>query len=126
MSEHEIVIKEAFSDRKLPCQVSFAVGETVFRGTSMHFSEKGILVMCKHPAPLSARGKVVLGLPGSNNPVELNGEVVWTNIHGVGDSLSPKGMGIRFINVDKEVEQALAEFSAQYESSGSIYACYYS
>ncbi|MFZ0931037.1 MAG: PilZ domain-containing protein [Syntrophobacteraceae bacterium] len=125
MSEQEIT-REVIIDRKLPCEVAFEVGERMFKGTSVHFSEKGMLVICKNPAPLNAKGKITLRFPGHRSPVELTGEVVWTNIYGSGDSLSPKGMGIRFINPDSEPERLLAEFAAQYESVGNIYACYYS
>ena len=124
MSEQEIP-REVIIDRKLPCEVAFEVDETTFKGTSVHFSEKGMLVICKNPAPLNAKGNVMLRFPGLNHPVELTGEVVWTNLHGSGDSLSPKGMGIRFINPDSEPERLLAELAAQYESVGNIYACYY-
>jgi len=124
VSEQEIT-REVIIDRKLPCEVAFEVGERTFKGTSVHFSEKGMLVICKNPAPLNAKGKITLRFPGYGNPVELTGEVVWTNIYGSGDSLSPKGMGIRFVNIDKEQERLLSELAAQYEAHGNIYACYY-
>jgi len=123
LSEQET--REIVMDRKLPCQVTFMAGEVVFKGTSMHFNDRGMLVICKSPAPLNAKGAVTLSFPGFAHPIELVGEVVWTNIHGVGDSLSPKGMGIRFINVERDLERVLSELAAQYESLGSIYACYY-
>ncbi|MCL5405525.1 MAG: PilZ domain-containing protein [Deltaproteobacteria bacterium] len=124
MSEQESA-KEVIVDRKLPCKVTFESGEKTFSGTSTHFNERGMLVMCKNPAPLNAKGKITLLFPGFNNSVELNGEVVWTNIYGAGDALCPRGMGIKFVGVDRETERMLAELSAQYESLGSIYACYY-
>ena len=101
------------------------VGDRIFKGTSMHFSEKGMLVLCKNPAPLNAKGKLMLRFPGLRTTIELNGEVVWTNIYGSGDSLSPKGMGIRYINIDRELERLLSDLAEQYESVGSIYSCYY-
>jgi hypothetical protein len=119
------ITREVVIDRKLPCEVAFEVGERTFKGTSMNFSEKGMLVICKNPAPLNAKGKMTLSFPGFRNPVELTGEVVWTNIHGPGDSLSPKGMGIRFVNIDRDQQRLLSELATQYESIGGIYACYY-
>jgi hypothetical protein len=118
--------REVIIDRKRPCDVTFEVGESTFRGTSMHFNEKGMLVICKNPAPLNTKGKLILRFPGLKHEIELNGEVVWTNIYGSGDSLSPKGMGIKYINADREIERLLAELAEQYESLGSIYTCYYS
>jgi hypothetical protein len=118
--------REVIIDRKRPCDVTFEVGESAFKGTSMHFNEKGMLVICKNPAPLNVKGKLTLRFPGLKHEIELNGEVVWTNIYGSGDSLSPKGMGIKYINADREIERLLAELAEQYESLGSIYTCYYS
>ncbi len=117
--------KESPNGRIAPCKVNFVAGEKSFSGTSTHLSEKGMLVLCKNPAPLGTKGKVILKFPRTANPVELAGEVVWTNIYGAGDSLSPRGMGIKFSGVDKDAEGLLLAESEVYESVGSIYACYY-
>ncbi len=117
--------KEAAHERKQPCEVTFTSGEQVFQGTSMHFSERGMLVMCKKPAPLNAKGTIAIRFPGFNNPVEMQAEVVWTNIHGSGDSFSPKGLGVRCLNIEREMERMLVELAGQYEAVGSIYSCYY-
>ena len=124
MSEPDFT-KEAVHDRKRPCEVTFTVGEQEFQGTSMHFSERGMLIMCKQPAPLNAKGTLALRFPGFNHPVEMNAEVGWTNIYSSGDSFSPKGMGVRFLNIEREMERLLTELAEQYESMGSIYSCYY-
>jgi hypothetical protein len=117
--------KDVVVDRKLPCEVTFEVDEKTFKGTSMHFNERGMLVLCKKPPPLNAKGKTILRFPGFKNVIEMNGEVVWTNIYGPGDSLSPKGMAIKFINIEKDQERLLTGLAEQYESLGSIYSCYY-
>ncbi len=125
MNEQEIT-RDLSVDRRQPCEVTFEVEEKTFMGTSTHFNEKGMLVICKNPSPLNAKGKITLRFPGLKNLIELNGEVVWTNIYGPGDSLSPKGMAIRFANVDKDIEKLLTGLAGQYESLSSIYSCYYS
>jgi hypothetical protein len=124
VSEQEIQ-KDSSVDRKKPCEVTFVTAETTYKGTSLHFNERGMLVFCKNPPPLNARGKTTLRFPGFKQTVELSGEVVWTNIYGPGDSLSPKGMAIKFMTIEKDHERLLTEFAEQYESLGSIYSCYY-
>ncbi len=118
--------KESSLDKKQPCEVTFSFGEQVFKGTSMHFNERGMLVLCKNPAPLNARGRLVLLFPGFRNQLEVDGEVVWSNIYGSGDSLSPKGMGIKFLNMERDQERLIGELAGHYECARSIYACYYS
>lgn len=123
--EKEASKEGAQLEKKLPCQVTYFVGEQSCRGSSLHFSERGILVTCSEPAALNSKLKMVLQFPGFRNPIELQGEVVWTNIHGPSDSLSPRGMGVKFIALDREVERLLAELAGQYDCFGSIYGCYY-
>lgn len=113
-------------DRKQPCEVNFHVGDQVYQGTSMHFNERGMLVMTKNPAPLNTKGKVKLQFPGLKNVIELNGEVIWSNTYGPVDSFSPRGMGIRYMNLERDHERLIADIARQYESMGSIYSCYYS
>ncbi len=110
---------------KSPCDVTFIIDEQEFKGISTQFSERGILILCKNPAPLNAKVKLALNFPGIRNAVELIGEVVWTNIYGSGDSLSPKGMGVKFLNMEREQERLLAEIAGHYECQGSVYSCYY-
>lgn len=126
MNEESQSIREVVIDRKSPCQVTYYMDDKVFSGTSMHFSERGILIICKEPAPLNSKLRMQLLFPGFKNALELNGEVVWTNIYGPGDSLAPKGMGVKFTQVEREMEQLLLDFAGQYETLGSIYSCYYS
>ncbi len=92
--------KDKTAESKNPCQVVFTIDDQVRKGSSFHFHERGMLVMCEQPAPLSARLKVRLEFPTLKNPIELKAEVVWTNIHGPHDSLTPRGMGIKFLEAE--------------------------
>lgn len=112
-------------DKHTPCQVTYFIEEQAFKGTSLHFNERGMLVNCPQPAPLNTRLRLVLQFPGFKNAVELQGDVVWTNIYGSADTLSPRGMGVKFINVDRDMERLLAELATQFDTQGSIYSCYY-
>jgi len=116
-------------DRKSPCQVTCVVKrdekEESFQGSSLHFNERGILVFCPKPSPLSTRMKLILTFPGFKNPIEVQGEVVWSNIYGHADTLAPRGMGVKFTNLERDLERLLAELASQFETQGSIYSCYY-
>ena len=124
MPEKE-VLKDRPLEAKVPCRVTCHMGDEVRRGTSLHFNERGILVVCDQPAPLNTKLRLILEFPGFKNSIELNGEVVWTNIYGVTGQLVPRGMGVKFLNLDRDVERMLADLAAIYESFASIYGCYY-
>ena len=117
--------KESVLDKKTPCQVAVTVeGQTVY-GNSLHFNERGMLVNCQQPVALNKKVKLVLQFPGFRNAIEIQGEVVWSNSRGHADTLTPRGMGVKYLNVEREVERLLAEIAGQYETFGSIYSCYY-
>lgn len=118
-------VKEKPPEVKQPCQVTCTIGEEVRRGTSLHFNERGILVLCDKPAPLGTRLTMVLEFPGFKNPINLQGEVVWTNIYGAPTLLTPRGMGVKYLNVDRDLERMLADLAAMHETFASTYGCYY-
>jgi len=112
-------------EKAAPCQVSFVADDKMFSGTSVHFSDGGMLVICQQPARLYTKVKLGLRFPGFKSPLKISGEVVWTNIHGPADSLSPRGMGVKFLNLDRDTERLLGDLARSYESYGSNYNCYF-
>jgi Tfp pilus assembly protein PilZ len=123
--ENGTKVKGPETVQKEPCQVAFFLNDEVYQGSTLHFSERGLLVTCGKPAPLNSRLKLVLQFPGFKNTIEVQGEVVWTNVHGAEDSQSPRGMGVKFVNLDREIERLLADMAAKYGAFASIYSCYY-
>jgi Tfp pilus assembly protein PilZ len=116
---------DRIGDKAPPCQITFIVGDQVGTGTSVHFNDGGMLVLCSKPAQLNAKLKLALKFPGIKNPIKVSGEVAWTNIHGPADSLSPRGMGVKFVNLDRDTERLLVDLARSYESHAGSYSCYY-
>jgi Tfp pilus assembly protein PilZ len=109
-----------------PCHVGFLVDGEKCEGHSYSFSENGMLVLCKTPAKLHTRLTLSLEFPNSHAILEVQGEVVWTNRHGPSDKISPRGMGIKFINADPLIMRVIGQFATQYGEAANRYACYYS
>jgi len=117
--------KEKANEKKLPCQVTFLIEGRSYSGTSTHFHEKGMLILCEKPAPLNTKLKLVLRFPGIKSAIELQAEVVWSNMYGPQDVFCPRGMGVKYLNIERDLERLLGDLSAQYQEPGFTYSCYY-
>jgi len=118
--------KSIIKDKLNPCRVTFFLDDDlVGNGTSVHFNERGMLVRCDKPASLNKRLKLVLRFPGIEQSLEVRGIVVWTNMYGPADGFTPRGMGVKFLSLDRKAESLLAQISSRYETHGNIYKCYY-
>lgn len=111
---------------KDPCRVTLMVDNQEVHGTSLHFNERGILVYCEQPLPLNKKVQLSLKFPELKTSIQAQGEVVWTNMYGPDDSLSPRGMGVKFIGLDRDAERLLTEMATQYDVLSSVYSCYFS
>jgi len=109
----------------LPCLVSFLVDGQEWEGHSVDFTESGIFVWCKNPPRLHAKLTLSLRFPDLHEVLEVQGIVIWTNRHGPNDKISPRGMGVQFLNPDPLVMRVLASLSSQYPEHGHRYMCYY-
>ena len=114
------------TEKLAPCQVTFSDGNETNMGTSSNFNESGMLILCQKPAALNEKLKLVLQFPGFKHTFEIQAEVVWTNIHGPADALTPRGMGVKFLNLERDLGRLLGELAEQYGALGSKYSCYYS
>ena len=118
--------KSSPQNKAQPCLVAFFMDDQqAGEGTSVHFNERGMLINCDKPAPLNKRLKLVLRFPGIEHSLEIQAIVVWTNAHGPADAFTPRGMGVKFLSLDRNVERLLAKLSTQYETHGKLYKCYY-
>lgn len=116
---------EKSPEKKAPCEVTYGWEGKSYVGSSLHFHERGMLIHCRQPVPLNGKLSVSLMFPGFTNPIEMEAEVVWTNIHGPADTFRPRAMGVKFLNVEGRTERLLAELATQYDAYGSVYSCYY-
>lgn len=69
-------------------------------------SHGGAFVVCKNPLNLKSRLRITLQ-PVDQDPLELNAEVVWSNINVPADKIINRGMGIRFIENEDDARNRL-------------------
>jgi len=125
MFGNDYVNEPGEEDRPKPCQVSFVYESKKGVGRAVHFNEIGMLVLCREPAPLQARVRMSLHFPGLRSAIEVEGEVVWTNPYGAEDAVTPRGMGVKFVELDAPTARLLADFGQRYRVYGTQYELFY-
>ncbi len=107
-------------------QVIIYVGDEMIVGTSTNFGPTGILVMTDDPPMLGEIVKLKIRFPDLPNPIELQGEVVWTNPFAPGDQAVPKGCGIKFKGITPDLQSLLSNLSFTYHPTGDPLRFFYS
>ena len=104
----------AASDRRLAprilvdLEVDYALEDNYLFAYITDISETGIFV--KTTAPEMPGTRLNLRFSVGEEPIEIEGEVIWVNPFrpGAPDSINP-GMGIRFVGLDEELKDLLLE-----------------
>lgn len=91
-------------------KVDFTSDDAVRSAFSLNISAGGIYLATSKPLPSGDTVVLQLYLPSLDGPVEVLGEVVWSNAHPDGRNDFPEGMGIRFTNLSSFVEEHLGTF----------------
>ncbi len=68
----------------------------------------GAFVLCREPLGLNKQFKIAINLP-DHGPLQLNAEVVWSNVNMPRDKVVNRGMGIRFIKNEAQERQQLQD-----------------
>ncbi len=101
-----------FEERRLTRRVPVAFRVKVetargtFHGTGRDLSEGGLSVFLKNIPPMSSSVEVSFLLPGTQQPVQVTGEV----LHQEREAGADTWVGIRFLRMDGACQQAIRQF----------------
>jgi hypothetical protein len=76
-------------------------------GVIKEISPRQAYIRCKKPFRLNEIVDVVID--ASERYLEFTAEVVWSNIYGYDDHITPRGMGIRFLEISKEDQKYISD-----------------
>ena len=75
-------------------------------------SEGGAYVCCSTPLGPKEEFSMVINAP--EKQLYVTAEVVWANTFGIDDEITPKGMGVRFMNITGEDKMIIARAVANH------------
>jgi c-di-GMP-binding flagellar brake protein YcgR len=92
--------------------VSLELDGKLTEGVTKDISEGGAYVCC--PSPLGPKEKFSMVINAPEKQLNVTVEVVWANTYGVDEEITPKGMGVRFMNITGEDRRIIARAVANH------------
>jgi K+-transporting ATPase c subunit len=87
--------------------VSVQLSGAVTEGVTKDISEGGAYVCCTNPLGPEEVLDMVINAP--SKPLNVKAEVVWSSMSGLDDEITPRGMGVRFLDIASEDRRIIAE-----------------
>jgi len=87
--------------------VSAQSAERYVDGVTKEISSRQAYILCKKPFRLNEIVEVIIVAP--ERYLEFKAEVVWSNIYGYDDDITPRGMGVRFLRISEEDQKYISD-----------------
>ena len=94
---------------KIRCPVTIKDGQGPMEGVTLYIGENTAFIQCSNPLRLNEVVDVTIEVPLLNKPLITEAEVVWTNIYGPDDKITPRGMVVRYKDLDSGVRNRLLQ-----------------
>jgi c-di-GMP-binding flagellar brake protein YcgR len=92
--------------------VSVQLSGAVTEGVTKDISEGGAYVCCANPLGPKEVLDMIINAP--DKALNVKAEVVWSSMSGLDDEITPRGMGVRFLDIDNEDKRIIAEAVAEH------------
>jgi c-di-GMP-binding flagellar brake protein YcgR len=86
----------------------------VIEGVTLNISSTGVFIGCRRPLRLNEVFDMVITTPEQD--IGARAEVVWSNKYGPDDHITPRGMGVRFLDISEEDQRFIAKTVNQHNS----------
>jgi c-di-GMP-binding flagellar brake protein YcgR len=86
----------------------------VIEGVTLNISSTGVFIGCRRPLRLNEVFDMVITTPEQD--IGARAEVVWSNKYGPDDHITPRGMGVRFLDISEEDQRFIAKTVNKYNS----------
>jgi hypothetical protein len=83
-------------------------------GVTLNITPDGCFISCRRPLRLNVVFDLAIRIPKSKSSIQAKAEVVWSNIYGPDDEITPRGMGVRFIKITSEARKFIAQASLEH------------
>ena len=89
-------------------------------GVTSNVTPNGVFIHCQKPLKLHEIFELTIDIPNSDQTLTAKAEVTWSNRWGPDDDISPRGMGVRFVQISSEARKFIARAALSYLKSKEI------
>jgi len=114
--------RRGYPRAKLKWPVAIQTEEGSTEGVTRNITPDGCFITCRIPLRLNVVFDLTIKIPKSKGSIKATAEVVWSNIYGPDDEISPRGMGVRFIKISSEARKFIAQASLEHFKSLKVEA----
>ena len=114
--------RRGYPRAKLKWPVAIQTEEGSTEGVTRNITPDGCFITCRRPLRLNVVFDLTIKIPKSKGSIKATAEVVWSNIYGPDDEISPRGMGVRFIKISSEARKFIAQASLEHFKSLNVEA----
>ena len=112
--------RRVYPRAKLKWPVKMKTDDGVMEGVTLDITPDGCFISCRKPLKLNVVFELAIQVPKSKSVLKAKAEVVWSNIYGPDDEISPRGMGVRFIRMPSEARKFIAQASLEHFKSADL------
>ena len=88
--------------------VQFHTSDGSADGVIVTINQRGAFMRCRKPLRLSETFQLTIE-PPENEAINVTAEVVFSNVYGPDDHITPRGMGVLFLNISDEDRQIISK-----------------
>ena len=112
--------RRAYPRAKLKWPVKIKTEDGVMEGVTLDITPDGCFISCRNPLKLNVVFDMAIQVPKSKAILKASAEVVWSNIYGPDDEISPRGMGVRFTKIESKARKFIAQASLEHFKSADL------
>ena len=103
---------------KVKWPVTVKTEKVSMEGVTLDLGTDGAFVSCAKPLRLNELFDMVITAP--EQAIEVKAEVIWSNIYGPDDDITPRGMGVRFLKISGKDRRTIAKAALEHLRSGEM------
>lgn len=112
----DVVERRKYQRAVVSLAVKYSRDGNVETARALNLSASGLLIETKTPVPVSERLKVAFKIPGTEEAIQTDAEVVWVNKYSAD---YPYGMAVKFLGLTQKTIQTIDTYVRKIRESSS-------